>query len=160
MRVELTRRIAAVDGVQRCEQGVTCPFVDGGLCVVYPVRPLACRGHVSFDAQACIDALAGCACEVPVSALHMTVRSLVQNAMQSALRDFGYAWGVYELNQALNIALSDDACEAAWIAGKDIFAPVLVADVSSDEMAATFDAIKAHGDRGTRARQRPTRNLR
>jgi hypothetical protein len=150
MEVELMRRIAIadrstrqLDEAQRLEEGVVCPFVDRGLCVIYSVRTLACRGHASFDSQACIDALAGHPCEVPVSTLHMTVRSLVQNAMQSALRDGGYAWGVYELNQALNIALSDEACEAAWGAGKDVFAPALVADVSCDEMAATFDAIKA-----------------
>lgn len=155
MEVELMRRIAAADSstrlldeVQRLEQGVACPFVDQGLCVIYPVRPLACRGHASFDAQACIDALSGHSCEVPVSTLHMNVRSLVQNAMQSAMRDFGYAWGVYELNQALLIASSDTACETAWLEGKDVFAPALVADVSSDEMAATFDAIKAHDGRG------------
>lgn len=150
MEVELMRRIALadqstrqLDEAQRLEEGVVCPFVDRGLCVIYSVRPLACRGHASYDSQACIDALAGHPCDVPVSATHMTVRSLVQNAMQSALRDGGYAWGVYELNQALNIALSDEACEAAWVAGKDVFAAALVADVSSDEMAATFDAIKA-----------------
>lgn len=150
MEVEVTRRIAAtdpstrlLDEAQRLEQGTACPLVDRGLCVVYSARPLACRGHASFDAQACIDVLDGHACEVPVSTLHLTVRSLVQNAMQSALRDFGYSWGVYELNQALHIALTDNISEAMWKDGTDIFAPALVADVSSDEMAAIFDAIKA-----------------
>jgi Fe-S-cluster containining protein len=150
MEGELMRRIAIADRstrqlgeARRLEEGVACPFVDRGLCVIYTVRPLACRGHASYDSRACIDALAGHPCEVPVSTLHMNVRSLVQNAMQSALRDGGYAWGVYEFNQALNIAASDEACEAAWVAGEDVFAPALVADVSCDEMAATFDAIKA-----------------
>ncbi len=156
LSAELSRRIAAadrathrLDEAQRCAAGIACPFVDGGLCSVYSVRPLACRGHASFDAQACIDALSGRACEVPVSTLHMNVRSLVQNAMQSALRDARYAWGVYELNQSLFMALTDVACEAAWIRGEDIFAPAAIHDVSREEMAATFDAIKAQVDRAT-----------
>jgi Fe-S-cluster containining protein len=47
-----TRRI---DEQGRMNSGLPCPFVDGGLCVIYAVRPLACRGHVSYDQQACID---------------------------------------------------------------------------------------------------------
>lgn len=114
------------------------------MCIVYAARPLACRGHVSYDVQACIDALTGRACEVPISVLHMTARSLVQNAMQSALRDSGRAWMIYELNQALHIALADEGSEFAWMKGGDVFAPALISEVSCEEMAATFDSIKAY----------------
>jgi Fe-S-cluster containining protein len=135
-----TRRLSAQ---QRMRAGLACAFVEEDLCVIYAVRPLACRGHASFDKQACVDALAGRACDVPISALHVTARSLVQNALQSALRDAGLGWALYELNQSLQIALSNEACEASWIEGEDIFAPAMIADVSLAEMAETFDAIKA-----------------
>jgi len=151
MEFELRRRIANADCAtrrlgeqERMAAGFVCPFIDRELCVLYTVRPLACRGHASFDQQACVDALAGRPCEVPISELHMTVRSLVQNAMQAALRDAGRAWGTYELNQALEIALADEACETAWARGADVFASAAIADVSLEEMAQTFDAIKAH----------------
>jgi hypothetical protein len=55
----------------------------------------------------------------------------------------GLAWGSYELNQALQIALCDETCEHAWLTGNDVFAPALITDVSLAEMAETFDAIKA-----------------
>jgi Fe-S-cluster containining protein len=119
-----------------------CPFLEDGLCVIYPIRPLACRSHVSFSDKACVEALSGELAEVPVSALHMTARSLVQNALQSSLRDAGFGWATYELNLALLIALKNEHCEADWMAGIDVFAPALVGDVSAEEMAQTFDAIK------------------
>jgi Fe-S-cluster containining protein len=140
---EADRATKRLDALQRMLAGLACPFIDRDLCVIYSVRPLACRGHASFDEHACVDALAGRPCDVPISALHVTVRSLVQNSMQAALRDAGLAWATYELNQSLQIALSDEACEIGWINGEDVFASAAIAEVSLKEMAETFDAIKA-----------------
>ncbi len=137
---------AATGGVGeqgRMEEGEVCPFIENGLCVIYSRRPLACRGHASFSEHACIDALSGEDAEVPISEVHMTARSLVQNALQSALRDAGLGWGIYELNHALIIALKNDGAEAAWFAGEDVFAAAAIEDISQEEMAETFDAIKA-----------------
>jgi Fe-S-cluster containining protein len=139
---ETTRQL---DESSRMAVGTICPFIEADLCVIYPVRPLACRGHASFDKEACVSALAGQACEVPVSVTHVEARALVQNAMQSALRDAGLAWGTYELNEALLVALTDDACEAKWAAGGDPFAAALITEVSLEEMGETFDAIKVIG---------------
>ncbi len=146
----LVKRIAdaclatqGLDEAQRMRLGARCPFVENGLCAIYALRPLACRGHASFSERACIEALAGLATDVPISAAHMTARSLVQNAMQSALRDGGFAWATYELNHALSIALREPGCENSWLAGADVFAPATISDVSLEEMAQTFDAIKA-----------------
>jgi len=146
----IMRRIVAADRAtrrldqqQRMASSLICPLIENNLCIVYSTRPLACRGHASYDEEACRDALRGGPSEVPISALHLNIRSLVQNALQSALRDAGLAWGNYELNQALQIALCDETCEAAWMAGVDVFAPALITEVSLEEMAETFDVIKA-----------------
>jgi hypothetical protein len=111
--------------------------------MIYRVRPLACRGHASYDKRACADAARRRPRDVPVSAPHVMVRGIVQNAMQSALRDAGYAWGSFELYPALLIALKNRTCYASWAAGHDVFAPALAADVGPEEMAKTFDAINA-----------------
>lgn len=131
-----------LDELQRMERATVCPFIENGLCVIYAVRPLACRGHASFSERACVEALDGNDAEVPVSIPHMTARSLVQNALQSALRDEGVAWAIYELNHALSIALTDPEAESSWLAGEDVFASAMITEVSLDEMAQTFDAIK------------------
>jgi Fe-S-cluster containining protein len=138
--VDLQQRIASADRAarglneaQRAALRKRCPFIVRGLCVIYPARPLACRGHASYDKRACVDALAGRGTDVPVSARHATTRSIVQNAMQSALRDAGYAWAGYELIHALQIALTEESCSARWTGGEDVFAPALAADVSLTE---------------------------
>ena len=66
MGFELRQRLDAADFAtrrlneqRRMVSGLPRPFVDGGLCVIYAVRPLACRGHASYDEKACVAALAG-----------------------------------------------------------------------------------------------------
>lgn len=132
-----------------------CAFVAQGVCVIYRVRPLACRGHASHDRRACAEAAAGRAPQVPHSRAHHFVRALVQNALQSALRDARLSWGAYELNRALCLAfdraealqptqpaLGQRQLEAAWLAGDDVLAGAEVTEVDPAEMARVFDALK------------------
>ncbi|WP_085315783.1 YkgJ family cysteine cluster protein [Derxia lacustris] len=150
MGIDLEQRVfdadkitRGLDEAARVKLRRRCPFIEKGACLIYAVRPLACRGHASLDVRACVDAAAGRADSVPYSEPHMVVRSLVQNAMQSALRDAGYAWDTQELNHALSMALRDDL-EPAWTAGADPLAAATIADeIGAAEMARTFDAIKA-----------------
>ena len=127
---------------ERVAEPVLCPFLAQGVCVIYPVRPLACRGHASHDVRACVDAAAGRRDAVPSSAGHRTVRALVQGALQSALRDAGLAWGLYEFNEALVAAIDHPGAAAAWWGGGDPLAAARCDDVAADEQAAVFDALR------------------
>ncbi|MBQ0945873.1 YkgJ family cysteine cluster protein [Ideonella sp. 4Y16] len=147
--VDLVGQVRAADAAthglgeaQRVALRQRCPFIAQGVCVIYAVRPLACRGHASHDLRACAEAAAGRRDEVPFSPGHRLVRALVQGALQSALRDAGLAWGAYELNAALLLALDDDATEAAWLAGQDPLSDAALDDVPADEMTRVFDALK------------------
>jgi Fe-S-cluster containining protein len=147
--IDLPAQVASAD---TCTQGLNepqriaarqrCPFIAQGVCVIYQVRPLACRGLASYDKRACAQAASGKIDAIPYSEPHMRMRSLVQNALQSALRDSQLAWGSYELNQALTLALQDPALEQRWLAGDDVFAVAQVHEVDSAEMAAVFDELK------------------
>lgn len=119
-----------------------CPFIARGVCVIYQVRPLACRGLASYDRKACAQAASGTLEQIPYSEPHMRMRSLIQNALQSALRDCNLAWGNYELNHALMLALSDERLESRWWAGEDALRHARVSEVSEEEMAQTFDHLK------------------
>jgi Fe-S-cluster containining protein len=148
--VDLADRVArdaaitsGLDNKQRLALRRFCPFIEDGLCLIYRVRPLACRGHASFDKAACAEAMVGLNSEALVSMPHFLVRCVVQNALLASLRDAGVAWGLYELNSALDLALTNPGAEAAWRGGGDPLASASIADADAREMAATFDAIKS-----------------
>lgn len=148
--VDLRRRIAETDDLvggrsesERIALRRSCPFVEGGLCLAYRLRPLACRGHASYNKNACLAATDGENVDATVSTPHLMVRSLVQNAMMSALREARLSWRLYELNGGLSIALSRREAEARWIAGDDPLLPAAVAEFDAREAAAAFDALRA-----------------
>jgi len=152
--IDLTQRVAEADadtrGLNEAERAARkrrCPFIVKGACTIYPVRTLACRGHASHDRRACAGAMAGDDGVIPISQPHLMVRSIVQNAMQSALRDHDLAWELYELNHALHLALTDDSAGVRWRNGEDVFAPAMIDEVNWQDMANTFDAInkRTHG---------------
>ncbi len=126
---------------ERVSKRRPCPFIAQGVCVIYAVRPLACRGLASYDRKACARAASGHIDEIPYAEPPMQVRSLVQNAMQAALRQSGLSWGSYELNGALTAALLDPDSEVAWLRGERVWDEHVVRDVDAQEMARTFDAI-------------------
>jgi len=147
--IDLVARVREADAVTRSlgeEARVAerrrCPFLAQGVCVIYGVRPLACRGHASHDVAACADAAAGRAQKIPYSASHQLVRSLVQNAMQSALRDAGLAWHVYELNAAIVRAFDDPQAEGVWLQGGDPLATCAIDEDLREDMAAVFDQLR------------------
>ncbi len=133
--------VAGKSDLERFASRAPCPLIIGGACAIYAARPLACRGHVSFDRDACIAIAEGRDAEAPASEVHKTVRALVQNALQAAMRDAGLAWGAYEFLAALDRALQDPQCEAGWKAGADVFADLQLAAEQSASLAESFDAV-------------------
>lgn len=144
--LELPRRIADADAIscglpaqQRMAVQCYCPLIFNGSCIIHPGRPLACRGHAAFDKQACIDAACGKEVEVPLSEPHSVIRSLVQNALQSALRAHGYAWRAYELVHGLHLALTEPDGARRWGRGEDPLAPALLGDTDWQTLGSLFD---------------------
>lgn len=140
---EVEARVRGLSELQRVQLGQPCAFVAQGVCVIYAVRPLACRGHASHDAQACARAAAGHLDQLPYSIGHQRMRSLVQNALQSALREAGLAWGLYEFHQALRLALEHKDALAAWLQGVDVMAAAKLAELPEAELAQAYDQLQS-----------------
>jgi Fe-S-cluster containining protein len=130
-----------LDETQRVALRQRCAFIVQGVCLVHRVRPLACRGHASHDRQACVQAAAGRSDNVPFSNAHRVVRLLVHAALQAAVREQGLAWGAYELNHALVLALDQPDSHADWLRGGDPLAAAATDLELRAAMAADFDAI-------------------
>jgi hypothetical protein len=143
--VEADELTHGLDEAERVRLRRPCPCIENGACVIYIARPLACRGHASHSRRACAQAAAGRIDSVPHSVAHRDARGLVQNALQSAMRDAQLAWSSFELNRALRIALMRPDSERAWLSGEDVFGEAVARDVPAEEMAAVFDAIKGIG---------------
>jgi hypothetical protein len=146
--VNMVARIAEAAALGKLPQeermGKTmCPFIHDDLCVAYRLRPLACRGHSSYDRAACEAAMRGESVETAVSEPHLVTRSLVQNAMMSALRDAGLDFSLYELNAAVLAALSTVGALESWLAGGDPLAAARLADFDAREAGEMFDALRA-----------------
>ena len=120
-----------------------CPYIEAGLCLLYRLRPLACRGHASYDKNACVAATSGADADTSVSTPHLVVRSLVQNALMSSLRSAGLSWRLYELNAAVALALNSADAEQRWIDGDDPLLTAAIADFDAAEIGATFDTLRA-----------------
>jgi len=88
-----------------------------------------------------VDAAAGRVTEVPFSGPHHLVRMLLQSALQAALRQQGLAWGAYELNHALVLALDAPEAQADWLRGADPLAAAVVDLDQREAMAAGFDEV-------------------
>ena len=117
---------AAAEKVQgRSLQGSwpRCPLLDDNKCSVYALRPLSCRGYVSFDVQDCIRTFV--MRDKPSSlgpATFNEVPQLCRTVLVAALKLRGMPSGHYELNAALTRALASDDSESLWRQGEDVFA--------------------------------------
>ena len=147
-QLQLTRRIVLAEETtrgrseqERLASGRPCPMLIEGACVLHPVRTLACRGHAAFDEEQCRAAAEGEDLEVGISEPHLTLRALVQSALQAALRDHGLPWGLYELNQGLALTLAEPELIDAWFEGEDALAPATV-DLDMIALGRAFDELR------------------
>ena len=141
--VDLVARITAINAAvgslseaERMAAGRSCAMLEAGFCLAYKIRPLACRGHASFDAEACAAAIAGQNVDVPVSAEHMVLRSLVQSAMMAAMHEAGLASGLYELNSAVALALTTPDAPRLWARRGDPLVKAKISDFDGNDAAA------------------------
>lgn len=147
-QLQLTKRIVLTEEAtrgrteqERLNSGRACPMLVEGGCVLHPVRTLACRGHAAFSEHQCRAAARGEDVNVAVSEGHLTLRALVQSALQAALRDHALPWGLYELNQGLALALAEPDLIDAWFDGHDGLAPAAV-ELDLDALGQAFDELR------------------
>lgn len=120
-----------LDNHQRMDERLACAFLMNGICTIYPVRPLQCRGGFSEDADYCRSLLENR--EETQSALEtgdiegkylLLPKMLYDSAqvgMAGALSKDGLNNQPLDLNAAMAIALGDRNIAEKWLRGWPVF---------------------------------------
>jgi Fe-S-cluster containining protein len=113
LRKQIAENVDTLGGLSEKEQlqaNLKCPLLQDGNCSVYEVRPARCRTFHATDVSGCRQSW-----EEPhnLAIAHTLIPELFHfgdahlSGFRKAMADSGYDTAVYELNAALDMALSD-----------------------------------------------------
>jgi Fe-S-cluster containining protein len=115
---------AGLDEEARSQMNVKCPFLSEARCAIYPVRPQSCRNYHATDSAGCQQSY-----EHPEDAdidpdfapgVYQAGAAHVE-AFAVAMQDAGYDVDAYEMNLALNAALSDGDARTRFLSKQPPF---------------------------------------
>jgi len=145
------RETRGLSSAQRFSPDQPCPFLSSGQCSIYEVRPLACRGMNSLDAEECQTRLhdpearaaflergsGGRSFLEPIRAFHA-----ISAGLQLTLSElYGLDMRPLELTWALDLLLNGPESAAAdWLNGKQPFESALGGDNAVRELSGVLDA--------------------
>jgi Fe-S-cluster containining protein len=120
-----------LDNHERMDQRIPCAFLVDGICSIYPVRPLQCRGGFSEDDEYCRailenreevqTALAAGNIAGKYLLLPKMLYDSAQIGMAGALGKDGLNSKPLDLNAAMAIALGDRNVAEKWLRGWPVF---------------------------------------
>jgi len=124
---------------ERVTRNVKCPFLNEGRCTAYAARPQSCRNYHATNVAGCRQSY-----EEPENldidpdfapGVYQAGGAHVE-AVSAAIREAGYDVDAYELNCALDAALSDPGARERFESGQKPFA-----GLSGEEVPAEFDDL-------------------
>ncbi len=136
---ENSRVIGLLAESERATLNLKCPLLSQGQCVVYAARPQSCRNYHATDVAGCQRSY-----EEPdnldidpefAPGVYQAGGAHVE-AFSNAMRDAGYDERAYELNSALNVALSQAQARERFLAKKLPFV-----GLSGEEVDTQFDDL-------------------
>ncbi len=117
-------RVRWLEDRERAAEKLLCPFLDPqSRCAIHPVRPLACRGVSSLDAEDCTRALSGEAledCEAGLVRMDLLQRALHAEAFEAlaeALAARGLDARCRDVSGMTAAFLADPGLTAAFLSG-------------------------------------------
>lgn len=117
-------KVRGLDARRRLALRLPCPLLgEDRTCAVYPVRPLACRGWNTYDADACRRSIESpeAAPEARAHVPQIRIAHTVEDVVVRSLTAFGLAAGPVELIGALALVLDQPDALDRWLAGEDVF---------------------------------------
>jgi len=99
-------------GSERMRRNVKCPFLNGGRCTIYTVRPQTCRNYHATDVAGCQQSYEdpnNLDIDPDFAPWVYQAGTAHVDAFSTAMRDAGYDVRAYELNCAVEAARSEPA---------------------------------------------------
>jgi Fe-S-cluster containining protein len=95
---------------ERIKRNVKCPFLNDGRCTIYTARPQACRNYHATDVAGCQQSYEdpdNLDIDPDFAPWVYQAGTAHVDAFSTAMRDAGYDVSAYELNSALDAAMTE-----------------------------------------------------
>lgn len=102
--------LKSLDEMERMRRNVKCPFLSEGRCTIYTARPQTCRNYHATSVVGCQQSFEdpnNLEIDPEFAPGVYQAGSAHVDAFTAAMRDAGYDTNVYELNCALDAAMSE-----------------------------------------------------
>ena len=138
---------AGMDMSERDRVRLDCPFLEGGKCSVYDVRPIACRGYSSYSVEDCREDYEhpGTGVEVHTNGLRELVFGAIREGLAVACKSASVEHRLLELVRAYKIASEDSTLALTWRGRPEVFETATGATVFpgpwSDELDEEFEEV-------------------
>lgn len=112
-----------------------CPFLDNNkVCLIYPVRPFACRAHHSMDAELCQKGYEeGRRLMIPSLPLYRASTDIYSTIFIKVMAERGFASFPVGFIKGLAMLLEEPTLTEDWLNGKDVFSPARIIKGDSRE---------------------------
>ncbi len=128
-----------LDEEERMTRNVKCPFLSAGRCSIYEARPQTCRNYHATNAAGCQQSYedpGNLEIDPDFAPYVYQAGGAHVEAFSTAMHDAGYDVNVYELNSAIDAALSEPAARERFEARLPPFTTL-----SGDEVPPQFDDL-------------------
>ncbi len=118
---EATRNMAAMEFLHYLHP---CPFLEDGSCLVYPVRPMACRCYLSSSVKTCREQYDDPSDRTKIAALYdfpLKAGRGMNEGIRSALMEAGLVPSEWLLETFMAGVFSDGKILDSWLAGNTPF---------------------------------------
>jgi Fe-S-cluster containining protein len=125
---------------ERVTRNLKCPFLNEGRCTIYAVRPQSCRNYHATNVAGCQQSYEepeNLDIDPDFAPWVYQAGGAHAEAVSTAMSDAGYDVNAYELNCALDAALSDSGARERFKSGLKPFT-----DLSGEEVPAEFDDLE------------------
>ena len=105
-----SKALQGMDDMERMRRNVKCPFLSAGRCSIYAARPQTCRNYHATDVAGCRQSYEdpdNLEIDPEFAPMVYQAGGAHVDAFTRAMREEGYDTNVYEMNCAIDTALSE-----------------------------------------------------